>query len=234
MKSAMSSPMKRLAAKTAFIVAVTSLLGSAATTAHAGTNRAASWPTTVNQAQIKWPGAKMVKLGAEVHVGRYIFKDPSGHYGLLSFSASVSALNTTRQKGHPSAVMSSDLIKPSRQPTHSAPAQTASPQYCIGCAYTVEEDVSLSSFLWGDQWLHTANSLYYGYYVWNATKTPGCSGEGSCQPPDWGVIGNNTSKVNVWENLTILYFYGNTTRTDYFRTYVNEWAQAWGSASSPD
>jgi hypothetical protein len=201
LKGAISSPIKRLAAKTAFIVAVCSLLGSAVTTAHAATHQAASWPTTVSQAQTEWPGAELVKLGAVVHAGRYIFKDPSGHYGLLSVSTSVSALNATRQTGHPSALMSSS---------------------CVGCVYGVTANVSVSSFLWGSQWLNTYNGVKYGYYAWNISATPGCSGAGSCQTPITGTIGNYTSTVNPWDNQYINYW-GCCSGVTYLRAYVTLW-----------
>ncbi len=117
------------------------------------------------------------------------------------FSTTVSPLNTTRRANHPSAVTSS---------------------YCFGCIYGVTANVSVSSFLWGNQWLNTYNGVKYGYYAWNIYATPGCSGAGSCQSPITGVIGNYTSTVNPWDNQYINYW-GCCSGVTYVRAYVNLW-----------
>lgn len=201
MKDLVRGPMKSLAVKAAFVVAVGSVLGSAATAAGAATHRPAPWPTTASQAQEKWPGAKLVSPGTHVHAGRYIFRDPSGHYGLLSVSTSVSALHAGTPASRPGALVSS---------------------YCTGCVYGVTANVSVSSFLWGNQWLDTYNGVKYGYYAWNIYATPGCSGAGSCQAPLTGVIGNFTGTVNPWDNQYINYW-GCCSGTTYLRAYINLW-----------
>jgi hypothetical protein len=200
MKGTISRRIRRLAGRMAFIAVIGTLLGGAATTAHA-TTTLASWPTTISQAQTKWPGAELVKLGAEVHAGRYIFKDASGHYGLLSVSFSVSALGAAPRTGSASTAIASD---------------------CVGCVYGVTANVSVSSFLWGSQWLNTYNGVKYGYYAWNISATPGCSGAGSCETPMTGTAGNYTGTANPWDNQYINYW-GCCSGVSYLRAYVNEW-----------
>ena len=82
-------------------------------------------------------------------------------------------------------------------------------------------NASLSSFLWGNQWLDTYNGVKYGDYAWNISATPGCSGAGSCQAPQQGVIGNYSSQVNPWDNQYVNYW-GCCTRVAYLRTYVTK------------
>ena len=100
----------------------------------------------------------------------------------------------------------------------------------MGCVYGVTADVSVSSLLWGHQWLNTYNGVKYGYYAWNINATPGCSGAGSCETPLVGTIGNYTATVDPWDNQYINYW-GCCSGVSYLRAYVNEWngVSGWSS-----
>jgi hypothetical protein len=78
----------------------------------------------------------------------------------------------------------------------------------------------------GHQEIDTTNGVKYGFDTWNIYNTPWCSGAGSCQAPvlngNCGAIGNYTSQVNPWANITVNYW-GCCTRTAFLRVYVDRW-----------
>lgn len=96
--------------------------------------------------------------------------------------------------------------------------------------YGVTANVSVSSFLWGNQWFNTYNGVKYGYYAWNIYSTPGCSGAGSCQTPMTGIIANYTATVNPWDNQYVSYW-GCCSGVSYLRAYVTKWNGVSGSAT---
>lgn len=207
-KAAMLMPVKGLARSAAVLAAAGALLAGAATAADAapaapGAGHAAvSWPTTLRQAETRWPGARLVAAGAAVRPGRYLIKDQSGHYGLMSVSVAVSAPGTAAPSSH-------------------IERASAASAYCTGCTYGVTVNVDTSSELFGEQSLSTYNGVDYGYDAWNISETPGCSGAGSCQAPQLGVIGNRSAEVNPWDNQYVNYW-GCCSGTAYLRVYVTD------------
>jgi hypothetical protein len=78
--------------------------------------------------------------------------------------------------------------------------------------------------------LYTTNSASYCYSAWNTSLTPTCSGGGTCQPPQTGVIGNHSANENPWYNQ-VVYYGPFTTDTFYCRHYYSAYDRwsAWCS-----
>jgi hypothetical protein len=172
---------------------------------------AKSAPTTIAQAQARWPGAQLAAPGTRLHPGRYIIKDAIGHYDLLSISVSVSAPSGERPHG-------------SQQP--------ATASYCTGCTYDVTVNASLSSVVTGTQTFHTYNGVDYGYRAWAISYTASCTnGLGTCGTAQTGVIGQNSAEVNPWDNQP--WTYSGVADIAYLRVYVTDTlgVSAWGKWS---
>ena len=123
-------------------------------------------------AEKRWPSARFLSSGSYPGVpGNYAIPDGRGHFADLRLKVELHLMRQT------------NFVLRARS------------SYCTRRVYGVTVNASLSSFLWGNQWLDTYNGVKYGDYAWNISATPGCSGAGSCQAPQQGVIGNYSSQA---------------------------------------